>query len=185
MRDPVLERNEVFGRLKRAVTLLEGSMDPRLIPPGGMSIGYAIRGARDADGIAAVEGSIIYDGRRVHAAGPSGFGVDAHIARFILTTMKFNPVIRTAASLKYSAKAIMILEDLFLECVSYCATPEPAGISTMDWGVASCCKDDIPDVLFSCSGEGDEGIIYLTGEDPVVVANNILILSGRILHSEL
>ena len=185
MKDPALERREVLGRLVQAVTLLEELMDPRLLPVAGTSIGFAIRGARDADGIAAVQGNIIDDEGRAHAAGPSRFGADVHIARIILTIMKFNPVIRTAASVRYSSKAIAILEDLFLECTSYSVTPEAPGISTMDWGVASCCKDDVPDVIHARGGEEDAGIFYLTGEDPVVVANNILILSGRILYSEL
>ena len=50
----------------------------------------------------------------------------------------------------------------------------------MDWGIASCCKDGVPDVIFS-EGTGEkESRIILFGEGPADVANNIIICSNRI-----
>ena len=50
--DPSQERANTVERLETAVLLLQQSIDPRLIPPGGLSMVYAIRGARDPGGVA-------------------------------------------------------------------------------------------------------------------------------------
>jgi thiamine-phosphate diphosphorylase len=55
----------------------------------------------------------------------------------------------------------------------------------MDWGVASCCKQGIPDVCFDTGGEGKEAIIRLFGEEPNDVSNNIIMISNRIISIEL
>ena len=54
------------------------------------------------------------------------------------------------------------------------------GISTMDWGIASCCKEGVPDVIFRKGANAAESRIVLLGEGPVDVANNIIICSNRI-----
>jgi len=81
-------------RLPDAAGLLTRSMDARLIPPHGARLGYAIRGARDKGGVAAVKGGIVAGQEELPAAGPCEFGVDEDIARIILTVMRFDPDIR-------------------------------------------------------------------------------------------
>jgi predicted fused transcriptional regulator/phosphomethylpyrimidine kinase len=179
--DPVQERSGVLVRMEDAVALLARSMSPKLIPPGGAQIGYAIRGARDKDGIAAIGGKISVTGERVHPAGPASFGSDEEIARILLTAMKFDPRRRSAALLLSSERAVQVLdEDMFLECVPCDIATAPPGISTMDWGVAACCKRGVPDVMYPRIGGKAGGKLILLGEDPVDVANNIIICSNRI-----
>jgi hydroxymethylpyrimidine/phosphomethylpyrimidine kinase len=185
MMDPVQERSEVMDRLGRAIVLLEGSMDHRLIPPDGVSIGYAIRGARDSGGVAAVSGGIVDEDGKPHAAGPCAFGADEQIARIVLTAMKFDPLVRSAATLRFSENTLAALGGMFLECASFDPAHGPHGLSTMDWGVASCCKDEVPDVIYDRGMNQKVALIRILGEDPVDVANNILILSNRVLHSGL
>jgi predicted fused transcriptional regulator/phosphomethylpyrimidine kinase len=179
--DPVSERNEVLGHLEKAVILIGQSMNLQLIPPDGAQIGYAIRGARDKNGIAAVEGRISNKGGNVHAGGPCSFGSDEQVARVLLTVMKFDPRWRSAALLRFSDRALQVLdENLFLECSSFDAAKAPQGISTMDWGVAAACKKGVPDVIYSRGNRGAGAVLILLGEDPVDVANNIIICSNRI-----
>jgi predicted fused transcriptional regulator/phosphomethylpyrimidine kinase len=47
----------------------------------------------------------------------------------------------------------------------------------MDWGVAAACKNGVPDVIYP---RGGRGAFIILGEDPVDVANNIIICSNRI-----
>lgn len=185
MTEPVQERSEVKDRLYRAVLLIEGSMDHRLIPSTGASIGYAIRGARDSNGVAAVKGGIVDLNGKPHAAGPCAFGADDRIAGIILTAMKFDPLVRSAAVIRFSENALAALGAMYLECASFDPKRESHGLSTMDWGVASCCKDEVPDVIYDRGMDQKVALVRILGEDPVDVANNILILSNRILHSEL
>jgi len=50
----------------------------------------------------------------------------------------------------------------------------------MDWGIASCCEDGVPDVIYRKGPSIKESRIILTGEKPADVANNIIICSNRI-----
>jgi len=161
-------------------------VNKQLIPPEGISFGFAIRGARDTRGVAAVNGGIKYRERGRAAAGPCVFDTDEPVVRIILTIMKFDPVVRCAALLQFSERAIGIFEnDLFLECASLDANTANLGISTMDWGIASCCKEGVPDVCYDTGGKGKEAIIRLFGEEPNDVSNNIIMISNRIISIEL
>ena len=181
MNNPAQERNDVMDRLAQAVALLEGSLDLRLIPECGVSFGYAIRGARDSGGVAAIQGGIVAGETKPRAAGSCGFGMDDGIARIILTAMKFDPLMRSAASVQFSGRVREVLEDdLFLECIRCDPRQAPAAISTMDWSVASCCRDGVPDAILMPGTAGKVPLILLFGEDPLGIANNIIICSNRI-----
>ena len=178
--DPVQERKEVLALLTRVVSTLGQSMSERLIPSGGAQVGYAIRGARDKGGVAAVDGRIVVlDGKP--CIGPCTFGCDEEIARALVTVMHFDPHRRSAALIRFSDRVLQMLDDdLFLECASYDPKKAPGGISTMDWGIASCCRGEVPDVIFPSGADDGEGMILILGEDPNDVANNIIICSNRI-----
>ena len=180
MKDPAQERNEVLSRLDLAATHLEASMNALLIPPGGASLVYAVKGARDCDGVAAVPGGMTLPKGRVTAGRPCAFGADESCARIVLTAMKCDPLIRSAASISFSETVLTIFRGMLLECIPLDRTKKAPQISTMDWGVASCCNDGVPDIIYDRGGEKIPGIIYIFGEEPLVVANNIIICSNRI-----
>lgn len=178
--DPASERNAALSRLQSATSLLDQSLNPALVPQGGAQIGYAIRGARDKNGVAAIEGRISGP-----AAGETGrrcsYGTDEEIARVILTVMKFDPARRSAAILRFSQRALAVFEgDLFLECAPVDTAKAPKGISTMDWGIAACCREEVPDVIYPRGPGAESAPLILLGEEPVDVANNIIICSNRI-----
>jgi hydroxymethylpyrimidine/phosphomethylpyrimidine kinase len=185
MKNPDRERSDALEKLEMAAAILEQSLDARLLPAKGTKLGYAIRGARDKEGIASVQGGIISKNGKARLAGPCAFGVDEDISRMILTTMKFDPRMRCAATLRFSAKVLDIIESLLLECSSFDPATEQPGISTMDWGVASCCKEGVPDVCFDTGGKGNDAIFRLFGEEPNDVSNNIIMISNRIISIEL
>jgi len=180
--DPAQERSEVLRRMDDAVTILIPSVNPQLIPPDGAQIGYALRGARDKEDIAAVPGRMMVENQGTwHPRGSCSFGCDDVIARVILTVMKFDPRRRCAAQIRCSDRVLDVLDgDLFLECMPYDAAKAPQGISTMDWGIASCCKKEVPDVMYPTNDDGPGATLLLLGEEPAAVANNIIICSNRI-----
>ncbi len=93
--DPAHERDITLSNLQASTTRLEQSMNVRLIPPDGVSFGFALRGARDTGAVAAVSGGIKSGAGGVVAAGPCAFGTGEPVVRIILTVMKFNPAIRS------------------------------------------------------------------------------------------
>jgi hydroxymethylpyrimidine/phosphomethylpyrimidine kinase len=185
MKDPGWERSDVLEKLTDAAALLERSMDIRLIPKNGASLAYAIRGARDKNGVAVVKGGIVQEHGKPHAAGPCAFGADEDIARIVLTVMKFDPEMRCVATLRFSGNILQVIGSLLLECSSFDPASVPPAISTMDWGVASCCKEGVPDVCYETGEAGKEGIFRFFAEDPVDVTNNIIMISNRIINIEL
>ena len=185
MISPEQQRNDVLTRLSRAVVLLEESMDSRLVYGAGTNIGYAIPGARDSMGVAAVAGGLVVQKNAVRAAGACGFGADAEIAKILLTASKFDPEIRCAATIRYADAVRRVLEDMFLECCTIDPRGQPPGASTMDWGVASCCREGVPEAIVAPGISQETSVIHLFGENPAVVAGNIIMLSNRIIRIEL
>jgi len=179
------QRAEVLERLTSAVNTLEQSIDTRILPEEGANIGYAIAGARDKNGVAGVPGGIVRTDGGIRASGSCAFGADEVIARIILTAMKFDPLVRSAATIRYSKKIIPVLEGMFLLCKVFSRRNAPPGTSTMDWGIASCCKDEVPDVIYTNDSTKDPTLICIFGEEPADVTNNIIMLSNRIIHIEL
>ncbi len=77
------------------------------------------------------------------------------------------------------------MESLFLECTPIKSYDGATGVSTMDWNVASCCREGVPDVCYPYRAGGNEPLAILFGEDPLDVTNNIIMISNRIINIEL
>ena len=78
--DPAHERNTILTTLQVSVTRLEQAMNIRLIPPEGASFGYALRGARDTGGVAAVSGGIKEEDIDVLNPVVDGYGIGTSIS---------------------------------------------------------------------------------------------------------
>ena len=185
MMSPEQQRSEVLLRLSQAVGTLSGAMDHRLALGTRANVGYSLTGARDSTAVAAVKGGLVVQNKAVHAAGDCIFDADPGIARIILSAAKFDPAMRSAAVIRYSHNLPEVLEEMFLECCTVDRHRQPAGISTMDWGVASCCKEGVPEAVIDPGSSPDTAAIYLFGETPGDVTGNIIMLSNRIIPIEL
>ncbi len=174
------ERQEVVDSLRQAVAFLERSMNGALVPDSGSNIAYATSGARDLRDVATIQGRIVRNGDCIAVTGLPSFGECDEVAGIVLTAMKFDPEIRSASVIRYSQKTVEILKDLFYEVCSFDRAREPPGISTMDWGVASCCRGGVPDAIFDCGAPGKEAVIRVFAENPVDLASII----GKICSRE-
>ncbi|MEA2034472.1 MAG: thiamine-phosphate synthase family protein [Euryarchaeota archaeon] len=179
------DREYVLKQLEYAVDLIRREMDPRQIPEVGMNIVYALPDAREPADVAGVEGRMVRLKGAVHPVGEVAFGASNHIARIVLTAMRFNPEIRSAANIRFSDPAVRMFEELLFEVRSFDRTKEPEGVKTMDWGVAFCCEGGVPDIIFDRGAMGKEPMIRILGESPVTVAHNIIMLSSRIKNTNL
>lgn len=168
------DRAQVITHMGRAIALLTERMDPQLIPEVGMNIVYALPDARGLEGVAGVFGRIVRLGDRPHPVGEIAFGASDHVARIVLTAMNFNQEIRSAANIRFSETILLEMENLMFEICSFNREKEPPGVQTMDWGVAFCCRDGVPDIIYDRGAIGKEPMIRVLGEDPVTVVNTIL-----------
>ena len=169
-----------MGKLELAVKILAEEMSPSLVPGGGSNIGYALRGARTTMDVAGVRGGIVITGSRVQPAGGLTFGSAEGVARVVLTAMRTDPAIRSAAVIHCCPAILAILEELLLEVCEFDRAREPPGVSTMDWGVASCCREGVPDVIFDRGAPGREPLVRILGDEPVSIAQTIVAVSHRL-----
>jgi len=128
------EKEEVLRTLENAVRMLLEGMDPLLIPEVGSNIAYALAHARTPGDVAAVEGRIVRLKGRAHAVGPVAFGASDHVARIVLTAMKFDPEVRCAANIRYSPERVAACEDMLLSVCSFDRASQPPGVKTMGLG---------------------------------------------------
>lgn len=177
------EREQVLKNLQAAVDLLSREMDPCLIPEVGANIVYALEKAKDPSDVAAVEARIVRADGKAHPVGCVAFGASDHVARIVLTAMRFDRRVRAAANVRFAEPILAALEEMMLDIRYFDRVQEPPGIRTMDWGVASCCKTGVPDVIYDRGGIGKEPMIRILGETPEEVAHNILKLSGLIKNT--
>ncbi len=173
------ERKEVRERLTNALKDLTQYMDPRLIPEVGTNIVYALPRAREIQDVAGVLGRIVRLKESVHPVGEIAFGASDHMARAVLTVMKYDPSVRSMANIRFSVTILHIVDELMLEICEFDRSKEPPGAQTMDWGVAFCCREAVPDVIFDRGAKGKEAMIRIIGEDPVAVARIIARISAH------
>ncbi len=162
--------------LEDAVGELSGTMDAALIPEAGCDIAYALADARDKDDVAAVQGRILRCSGQPCPSGSVEFGASESIARIVLTVMKFDPDIRSAATIRCTPGILVIIEDLMLENCAFDRGNAPPGTRTMDWGIASCCRSGVPDVIFDRGASRSEAMGWVLGQDP----REVVAIIGRI-----
>jgi len=180
------ERFYVLENLKEALRRLAAMKDFRkLIPEVGANLGMATEDAESEVDVAAVDGRIT---RTKHGfrVGRIEFGASSHIARAILTMMRFNRAVRSAINIKYSPEIVEICERLF-SVASFEREREPNASEegkTMEWGIGSAIQNalkergSIPDVIFDCGAVGKEPMLRIFGRDTVEVVEKV----SRILN---
>ena len=180
------ERFEVFENLKEAVRRLKAMKDfHKLIPEVGANLGMATEDAESEADVAAVDGRITRTKHGFHV-GRIEFGASSHVARAILTMMRFNRAVRSAINIKYSPEIVEICERLF-SVASFEREREPNASEegkTMEWGISSAIQNalkergSIPDVIFDCGAVGKEPMLRIFGRDAVEVVEKV----SRILN---
>ncbi len=174
------ERDHVIRSLGRALTELKRSLDERLIPDSGMDIVYAMPNARDRGDVAAVGEKIRCREDLQTATERIAFGRGEEAMRSVLTALRHDPSIRSCATLRCTPEAIRGMESLFFTLCSFDPAKVPPGIEVVEWGVAFCCREGVPDAIWNRGQGGYEGLVRIFAEDPLHVANNIIKVSARI-----
>ncbi len=177
------ERYLALRELKEAVSILEENSDfSKLIPEVGCNIGMAIPGAESFEDVAAVEGRIVRLRGRAVPVGCTVFGASRHVARIILSALRYDPEIRAAINVRYSAKNLSLCKEAGLSVSSFDRDEEPENVSTMDWGTAEAIKKygSVPKVIYDKGGAGKEPMIRLLGKDAVEVAKLAVKLAEKL-----
>lgn len=167
------KKYQVLRKVEEAVEIIEKNMAPELIPEVGCNIAMAVSNASSLQDVAAVQGRIVRHKGAPHAVGCTAFGASSHIARIVLTAMRFDSSMKAAMNIRYSQETLSACENIGLEIASFSREDEPEDVATMEWGVGETIKragGRVPDVIFDTGGVGREAMIRLLGRDAVEVA---------------
>lgn len=168
-------REVIIRELGHAAESINQITDTHIIPDSGVSLAYALPGARTSEDVAVCRG------------GQVSLTEDLPAVRMVLTAMRFDPSIRCVGIIKYSRSAVAICEMMMLEICSYNRALEPPGITTIDWGVAFCCEqsEGVPDVIYDTGSKEKEPLIRIFGENPTGVSASINRILSRIINTNL
>lgn len=182
----------VLENLQEAVKILEGSKNlARLIPEVRSNLVMAKKNAQRIEDVAGIPGRITTVNGKVRIFLPPQYGASSHMARLVLSVMKYYPKQRSALNLRYNPKLVYICEKLGLKVSFYNRMEEPEEIkeaegSTITWGVEQAIKriKTKPDVIYHQGGWGKEPMLVLIGENAVEVAEMADCLSTLYHHKE-
>jgi predicted fused transcriptional regulator/phosphomethylpyrimidine kinase/diadenosine tetraphosphate (Ap4A) HIT family hydrolase len=164
--------------LKKAVKIIQNSEEfAAFIPEVRSNIVMAKDNAKDVNDIAGIPGRITIVHGKPKAFVEPEFGVSSHMARLVLSMMKYDSSKRSAMNIKYNPKIIEICEKIGLKVSFYDRNDEPEDIrqvegGTIPWGVETAIKriGDIPDIIYHKGAWGKEPSITLIGTSAVDVA---------------
>lgn len=176
------ERYPVLRDVADAVEMIESQSEflPWIAEVGtqiGMGVPYAV----NLDHVAAVEGRIVKFGKSAKAVGCVKFGVSSHIARIILTVMKYDPRVRAAINLHYDPRLVKAFQKAGCKVSGFERTLEPADIKSLEggtlaWGVEEAIRrfGGVPDAIYDLGEVGKEPMIRVLGTSATVTVKKTL-----------
>lgn len=173
---------KVLKNVKGAVKLLEDNLEvSNLVPEVRMNLVMALPYAETLDDVVGVDGRITIVNGRVKAAACPEFGVSRHLAKYVLTAMKYDSSIKAAINIRYSMNTLNICKKLGLSVSFYDRRKEPEEIKKIEgmsvpWGVEQAIKNigKVPNVIYHEGDWGKEPMIVLLGEDAINVAKLVI-----------
>ncbi len=175
------ERYRMIQKLKKAFRLLQEKGVGNLFPEVQSNLGYALWGARTAEEVAAFPGRFIRLGRSVAKISDPEFGASQHIAKIILTVLRYDSAMRSAMNIRFSEEILSRARRTGLSIGHFSRNDEPASVkrregSSLSWGVDQVLKKSkrVPDIIYDRGGVGKEPMVRVLGHDPEEVAQKVI-----------
>lgn len=176
-----IQRYKVISQVKEAVRVLKEEKIGHLIPEVQSNLGMALPYAEKIEDVAAVPGRIIRLGNTVATVSDPEFGASQHIAKIILTVMRYQSDIRSAMNIRYSEDTIGRCKNMGLEVRYLDRRKEPdhvkeVGGSSLEWVIENSLKEEkgIPDVIYDTGDVGKEPMVIILGKDAREIVEKVL-----------
>ena len=189
-------KDEVLGRLIKAIYLLESSKEfSLLMPEVRVNIVYSTIEAKKTSDVAAVDGRITVVNGFPKASGLPKFGASDHMARAILEIRKYQPNIRAGINFRYNEKIEIIVNkyakenSLTMGYIDRKKEPDKekkGQEKSMPWKIKYL-KDTygkIPDIFYESSGWGKEPLFVVIGQDPIEISKITIKIASMYNESE-
>ncbi len=177
-----MNRDILLGNLVTALSMLENCREfSLLIPEVRVNLAYALPDARTRQEVAAIEGRITNIHGWPHASGMPTFGASDHMARLIIESRKYDPLVNAGINFKCDEIIIKIVKQ-------YCSQQnlsfgwinrrqEPVEITTRDgtsmpWKIGELVHSSggqLPHMFYEGEGWGKEPLFVAVGSTAVEV----------------
>jgi len=172
---------ESAAALQDAFHKLQDARIGHLIPEVQSNLGYALEGAAAPEDVVAFPGRIVRLNDSIAAVSGPQPGASRHIAKIILTLLRYDRNYRSAMNIRYSADIIGRCTARGLRVAEFDRREEPREVkelegSTLEWGTdqAITRSGSIPDIIFDTGDAGREPMIRVLGTFPMDVADKII-----------
>jgi len=170
-----VEKHRVLEDVSKAAKIIEDHPEFLLyMAEVGIQIAMALPYASGKQHVAAVEGRVVKFGERAKAVGCVKFGVSDHVARIILTAMKYDPSKRAALNLRYDQGLVEAFKKLRRAVSSFDRRLEPPDVKakeggTLAWGMEEAIKavGRVPDIVYDLGEVGKEPMIRVLGNSAI------------------
>ena len=176
-----IQRYQVISQIKEAVGLLKEKKIGNLVPEVQSNLGMALPYAEKIEDVAAVPGRIIRFGDTVATVSDPEFGASQHIAKIILTVMRYQSDMKSAMNIRYSEDTVERCKNIGLRVRYFDRRKEPDHVkeaegSSLEWVMENSLKEEkgIPDVVYDTGDIGKEPMVRILGKDAREVVGKVL-----------
>jgi len=153
----------------------------KLIPECQTNFVFSKNKPKTIKNVLGISGRLVKSGNSVIQAGELVFGGSQHVATAVIQVSKKFSNIRSAINIKYEPKIISNAKKHKMLVLSYDRKNESKKSkskenSSISWGISSCLKSDIPDIIYHKGDFGKEAMIIVFGETPAEVVRKIKLI---------
>ncbi len=162
------EKYRVLKEVKNVADWVEKNLKLDFVPEVGINMAYALPGAKNFDDVCGIGGRIVKVGKTIKRTGDVEYGKSKHVARIVLTAMKFDPGMRSAMNIRYSENIVKKAKQKKLSIGFFDRKYEPKNVSTMEWGSKMVIEKlgCVPYIIYDKGGIGKEAMIRIIGKNP-------------------
>ena len=150
----------------------------KIIPECQTNFVFSKNRPNNIKNVLGISGRLVKSGNNVIQAGDLVFGGSQHVATALIEVSKKFPDIRSAINIKYEPKLITKAKKRKMSVLSYNRKKESKNSklkenSSISWGVSSCLKSEMPDIIYHKGDLGKEAMIIVFGNTPSEVVKKI------------
>ncbi len=153
----------------------------KLIPECQTNFVFSENKPKTIKNVLGISGRLVRSGNNVIQAGELVFGGSQHVATAVIEVSKKFSNIRSAINIKYEPRIINKAKKHRMLVLSYDRKNESKKSkskenSSISWGISSCLKSNIPDIIYHKGDFGKEPMIIVFGETPAEVVRKIKLI---------
>ncbi len=166
-----------------AMLLSKGEEISKFAPEVGINLVEAIPYpyAKTIDDVVGIEGRIVRVRNNLKQVGPARPGASSHVARAVLTAMKYNAEMRAAMNIGYNEALVKAARSLGFKVVFISRREEPPEVKTregqtMQWMISKAVEmsGSVPDVIYDDGDIGKEPMIKIFGRNATEVVEKVI-----------